>query len=267
MKKAVILDGSMRHGYTESLAGEIVERLSSVYQVDLIHLKDLQFHPCTGCCACLIAGSSRCPLAGDDVRTVLQAMMAADGIIIVVPNYSLQVPGQTKILLDRLAYVFHRPRMFHKVFMPMVVQGVYGGGDIRKYLCKVMRFWGTRNVKGAVFSGGLYTRQIGEKLLTPASFKKLDLALQAFTLEMSKTTPKKPSLFQVLLFRSTRSSMMYFPEATPADKKYYETNGWNQSSYYYPVRLGVVKYAVGYLVDRLMKRMAKKTGETHEMAQ
>ena len=267
MKKVVVLDGSMRHGYTESLAGEIVQRLAKDYEVETIHLKDLRFEQCTGCCACLVAGSDRCPLAGDDVRSVLQAMMAADGIITVVPNYSLNVPGKTKILFDRLAYVFHRPRMFHKVFMPMVVHGVYGGGDVRKYLSKVMGFWGTRNVKGAIFSGGLFTRQIDEKLYKPAGVKALDRALKAFSLEMSKASPKKPSLFQVMIFRSTRSSMLYFPEATPADRKYYETNGWTRSSYYYPVRLGVLKGAAGYLVDRLMKRMAKKTGDAHEMAQ
>ncbi len=32
--------------------------------------------------------------------------------------------------LDRLGFVFHRPRFFGKAFTSIVAQGIYGGGKI-----------------------------------------------------------------------------------------------------------------------------------------
>jgi hypothetical protein len=39
-----------------------------------------------------------------------------------------------KIFLDRLGFVFHRPRFFGKAFTSIVAQGIYGGNKIVGYL-------------------------------------------------------------------------------------------------------------------------------------
>jgi multimeric flavodoxin WrbA len=39
-----------------------------------------------------------------------------------------------KTFLDRLGFVFHRPRFHGKAFTGIVVQGIYGGAKIEKYL-------------------------------------------------------------------------------------------------------------------------------------
>lgn len=258
MKKILILDSGVREGFTKVLSDTVCERLSSRYEIERITLRDEKIERCTGCCACLIAGSSHCPLKQDSCHSILHKLMQADGIVFLVPNYSLQVPGKLKDLLDRLAFVFHRPRLFHKVFLPLVVQGVFGGGNVCSYLNKVLRFWGCRTVKGSVLSGGVYTKEISDKLFSEKNMEKLNRALLLFEKELQKKKAAKPSLFQLLVYRSTRSSMLYFDEVLPADKAYFQKNGWNTQDYYYPVKLGVFKGLMGKLVDSQMKALAKK---------
>ncbi|MCK7489884.1 MAG: hypothetical protein MZU79_06380 [Anaerotruncus sp.] len=40
--------------------------------------------------------------------------MASDGVVFASPNLSFQVSGMMKVFLDRLGFVFHRPRFFGK---------------------------------------------------------------------------------------------------------------------------------------------------------
>jgi multimeric flavodoxin WrbA len=266
MKSVLVLDASMRAGYTKALTEDVIKKLTGKYNIELVNIKDEQFETCKGCCACLFAGSSHCPLKGDGVQGVLQKMLDADGIIFLVPNYSLQIPGKLKTMLDRMAFVFHRPRLFNKVFMPVTVQGVYGGGDINKYLNKVLRFWGARTVKGAVLSGGVYPKQINAKLFTKKNMNNLTKSLKAFDREMEAVKPKKPSLFQVVLYRSTRSAMLHFDETLKPDKEYYLKNGWDKADYYYDVHLGLFKKSVGFVIDKQMKAMAKKANAAQRTA-
>lgn len=129
MKHILAMIGSPRkNGRTSILTHKLAERLKDYenIQVETIHLSDYERLPCKGCELCLKKGENFCPLK-DDVQSLVEKMMQADGIIMATPNYSLQVSSLLKGLLDRVVYVFHRPCFFHKVWMPVVVQGAYGG--------------------------------------------------------------------------------------------------------------------------------------------
>jgi hypothetical protein len=191
-------------------------------------------------------------------------MLESDGIVIVTPNYSLQVPGILKDMLDRLAFVFHRPRLFGKVFMPVVVQGVYGGGKILKYLNEVMEFWGVRTQPGIVLTGAVYPNSKKDPAAAAKDDAKLSKATDGFMEEMIHGKPKSPSLFRLFIYRMTRSSMKYFEEALPPDREYYEKMGWFIAPYYYPVRLNPFKAAVGALGDSMIRGMAKKEAAKKE---
>jgi acyl-coenzyme A synthetase/AMP-(fatty) acid ligase len=54
-----------------------------------------------------------------------------------------------KSFLDRLAFVFHRPRFFGKTFTAIVTQGIFGGGSIRKYLEDTGESFGFHVTKGS----------------------------------------------------------------------------------------------------------------------
>jgi multimeric flavodoxin WrbA len=221
-------------------------------------LRNLNISPCTGCCLCLSKGSSYCPHHTDDVKQVLEKMRNVDGVIIVVPNYSLQVSGTLKQLLDRLAFVFHRPRLFGITFMPVVVQGVYGGGKIVKYLNHAMEFWGMKPVKGAVVTGGISPKESNLSTAIQKNEKALNKAMILFRQDLIQNRLRTPNLFRLMIFRSTRSSMKHFTEALEPDKMHYQQNGWFDTDYYYETKLNPFKRFAGWFVDMMIKRMAMK---------
>lgn len=253
-----MIDGSMRKGFTTKAKNETALLLGDGYDISYIDISKEDIDTCKGCCACLYMGEQYCPLSTDAAQMILEKMRAADGIILLVPNYSLQIPGKVKTLFDRLAFIFHRPEFFGKVFMTIVVQGVLGGRDVVKYTNKVMKFFGAYPVKGVVLSGGIYIKQIEDKFYTEKNIRKLKKTVSCFKDALEVSAPRKPSLMQVMIFRATRSSMKHFDEALPPDRKYYSDKGWMTSAYYYIVKLGIIKRMLGHLVDMQIKAMAKK---------
>ena len=256
MKKVLLIDASLRSGFTAKAAANLTELLGEDIRFETLALRESTITQCTGCCLCLSQGSVRCPHRGDGVKEILDRMLESDGVIVMAPNYSLQVPGVLKDLLDRLAYVFHRPRLFGKAFLPVIVQGVYGGGKVAAYLNEVFGFWGMNTAKGAVLTGGIFPRQSQDARAVAKNSKALAKGVAAFRKELYREKPKAPTFFRMMIFRSTRSSMLCFDEALPPDKAYYEEKGWDTADYYYPVPIGPVKRFAGFLVDKMIRRMA-----------
>ena len=89
----------------------------------------------------------------DDRDVLIEKMMASDGVVFASPNYSFQVSAIMKTFLDRLGFVFHRPRFFGKTFTSIVAQGIYGGNKIVKYLDFVGNGLGFNTVKGSCYHG------------------------------------------------------------------------------------------------------------------
>jgi multimeric flavodoxin WrbA len=269
-KSVLIIDASLRNGFSSKAVENVMAGLAGVgkgIDIERLNLRDYEIKRCIGCCLCLSQGSVRCPHREDGVKELLTRMEAADGIIMVTPNYSLQVPGLLKDFLDRLAYVFHRPRLFGKSFLPVVVQGVYGGKKVGAYLAEAFSFWGTDAVKGAVVSGGIFPGQPQDPAVAAKNQKKLDAAIQRFGKSLYRQKPKAPSYFRMMIFRSTRSSMICFDEALPPDKAYYKEKGWETSDYYYPVSLSPGKRLAGFVADKMIQRMANKPKDPDERKQ
>jgi multimeric flavodoxin WrbA len=185
-------------------------------------------------------------------------MLRADGIVTVTPNYSLQVPAMLKNLYDRLAFVFHRPRLFKKASLAIVVQGVYGGKKIVKYIDELMSFWGCSTVKGAVVSGGLYPNSVLPEKTANKNRAVISDAASRLIKAVQNGREKQPSLFKLAIFRMTRSSMKHSDEALAADKAYYCDMGWFESRYYTDVRLGPIRVVLGAGIDSMIRRMIRK---------
>ncbi len=70
--------------------------------IETICANDLSIKPCIGCMVCRTKGS--CVLGEDDSQRALAMMQKADAIIIGSPCYWGNVPGQLKLLFDRIVY-------------------------------------------------------------------------------------------------------------------------------------------------------------------
>lgn len=269
MKRILIIEAGLRPGWTKKTADTVTELLlkSGEFEIDRVTLREGQINPCKGCALCLERGEETCRFRDDEAQAILDNMLQADGIVTVTPNYSLQVPALLKILYERLAYVFHRPRLFGKVSLAIVVQGVYGGKKIVKYIDDLMSFWGCSTVKGAVVSGALYPNsKLAESILKKNS-AAVSKALDGFREAVVHYRERKPTFFRLAIFRMTRSSMKHSEEATAADKKYYSDMGWLESGYYTSVKIGTVKRIFGALVDKMIRNVILKSSQGTQGAQ
>lgn len=70
--------------------------------VKRIVANDCVVRPCVGCMACRKKGA--CVLPEDDAQRVLSMIQAADMVIVGAPCYWGNIPGQLKLIFDRIVY-------------------------------------------------------------------------------------------------------------------------------------------------------------------
>ncbi len=69
----------------------------------MIRLTSLHLESCTGCMRCVIGGKP-CPI-DDDMEWLIEAIRAADGLVLAAPTYFLGPAAVVKLVLDRLLMV------------------------------------------------------------------------------------------------------------------------------------------------------------------
>jgi multimeric flavodoxin WrbA len=258
MKKVTAFVGAARKGHTYKAVREFLDRLESFGDVEseLVLLSDYRIETCRGCKLCFEKGEEFCPFHDDDRDVLIAKMMASDGVVFASPNYSFQVSGLMKVFLDRLGYLFHRPSFHGRSATSIVVQGIYGGGKIVKYLDFAAWGLGFRTTKGSVHTAF--------EPMTAKDQGKRDVALakqaRRFHALLSKPAYRTPGLAELAVFRMGRTSIRLELDETSRDWRYYRDKGWFEGDYYYPVKLGPAKRAAGGLFDFVGARMAKARG-------
>lgn len=251
MKKVTAFIGTAQRRATWQAILELEKNLKQHGEVDfeIVFLSDCRLEFCKGCTLCFDKGESLCPLK-DDRDMLLQKMEQSDGVIFATPSYAFQVSARTKNFLDRIAYIFHRPRFFGKAFTAVVTQGIPMGGKIRKYLESSGANLGFDVVKGScLWTLGPMTEQQTDKL--KLEMKKL---ARRFYGALTRQKPTVPSLLRLMLFRMTRSgiknaAVRYY------DYHYYQDKGWFDSDFYRETNLGPVKKLAGCFFDFLGGRL------------
>ncbi|MBU7005198.1 flavodoxin family protein [Phosphitispora fastidiosa] len=255
--KITAVVGSPHKGQTYRVVKTFADELKKHGEVDFeyIFLNDLNLQLCRGCGICLEKGEEYCPLH-DDLKAVSKTLMESDGVVFAAPVYSLQVPAQLKILLDRMAYVFHRPCFFGKTFMPIVTQGVYGDKEVLKYLGSVAQFWGFKLCRGV----GVTTPLKGEPTAAQQQTIALETAKAANQFHELLTNPEMPApgIKELMIFRFVRTSHKS-GTGLPADYEYFKANGWFETDYFYETKLGLIKRAIGWWADRQSAKQGEKT--------
>ena len=71
-------------------------------EVEVIPIRKLQVHPCTGCMAC--RSRQACVLPEDDAKRTLQKIQWADVLIVGSPCYWGNMNGHLKVVFDRIVY-------------------------------------------------------------------------------------------------------------------------------------------------------------------
>lgn len=255
MKRVTAFVGSSGKRHTYEAVRVFLGHLEAFGDVEceIVMLGEHTIHMCEGCKHCFERGEGYCPF-DDDRDQLIGKMAVSDGVIFASPNYSFNVSALTKIFLERLGFVFHRPRFFGKSFTAIVTQGVYGGNKIVDYLDFVGSGLGFNTVKGSCLTAF--------EPMTDAEKQAWSDTLKAqsrkFYDRMAGEAYPVPSLFKLMAFRMGRTSMQLELDERSYDYRYYKERGWFESDYYYSVRLGLVKSILGRFFDFLQARLTRK---------
>jgi len=253
MKKVTAIMGTQTRKHTYEAVQEFEKNLKQYGEIDFeyVFLSDYQLEYCRGCKVCFDKGEEYCPLK-DDRDLLLEKMENSDGIVLATPNYAFQLSARLKNLLDRTAFIDHRPRFFGKTCTAIVTQGIGKGNDILKYLYFASENMGFHISKGCCINTLDPMTELQQKKL----IQKAKTASDRFYKQLLRPIPP-PSFFRLLMFRMSRPLIMSAGEKY-RDYHYYKEKGWFESDYYYPTSLGLLKKIAGYLFDFLGRRMAKQ---------
>lgn len=102
-KQILILNSSPRKGgNTDALTDALAEGVTAAgNRPVLLHLRDMEIHPCHGCYACAAGRGTPC-VQKDDMQQVFDALAASDGIVFAAPLYWWQFNAPMKAAIDRL---------------------------------------------------------------------------------------------------------------------------------------------------------------------
>jgi multimeric flavodoxin WrbA len=249
MKKVTAFVGSAHKRNTHRAVVQFLEKLQALGEIEyeIVTLSNYKLGLCRGCRVCFEKGEELCPLR-DDRDVLFDKITASDGVIFATPNYSFDMSGIMKVFLDRFGFAIHRPRYFGKVFTSIVTQGFGGGDKIVENLDFTANCLGFNTLKGSIITG------FDPK--TEKQQKKIDrdLAEQSkrFYALLSKPANSAPTLYQLMFFSVGRTTIKQKADPASIDYKYYTNRGWLESDYYYPTHLGVLKKAVGHVMDTMM---------------
>lgn len=267
MKSVTAFVGSARkQGVTYRATRQFLDNLESLggVQSELVFLSDHAIGLCTGCKACFLRGEEFCPLH-DDRDLLIDKLARSDGVVLASPVYSFQVSALLKAFLDRLGFAFHRPRFHGKSYTSIVIEGLYGGRDVVRYLDLVGVALGFNVAKGSRIVCRKNPNTAHEPMMEPER-RRMDEVLARHARRyhelLSGPALPAPSLFRLMGFRMARTSMRLELGEDSPDHAYYRARGWFDSDYYYPTKLGPLKRAAGAAFDRIAAR-SSRTREYH----
>ena len=100
MKISCLLGSPRKESNSAAIAGRFTETAKSLgATVETVVLNQINYRGCQGCMSCKTI-SDKCVLK-DDLAGVLESLKTADIVVMALPVYCSDVPGQVKCFLDR----------------------------------------------------------------------------------------------------------------------------------------------------------------------
>jgi len=125
MKQVLGIIASQRQlGNCEIMVKEISRQLAVPHRLQLLRLPDFRLRYCNGCYRCLSRGG--CVLV-DDLAVILEAIAAADALILAAPTYFLGAHACLKIFVDRgISFYAMAERLWGKPAVGIGIAGIEG---------------------------------------------------------------------------------------------------------------------------------------------
>jgi len=127
--KIIGISGSPKPGGNND---QLVEKMLGIakdrgFEIDNILISDSEIAPCTACGVC--GKGEKCPI-DDDMQTVYDKLLDADGIVVSSPVYFGTMTAQLKALCDRSVLLRRQGfKLSNKVGAAMAIGGSRNGGQ------------------------------------------------------------------------------------------------------------------------------------------
>ncbi len=241
MKILAIIGSPRSKGNTYTIVQRIVANLIAfdpLIECEYVFLSEKKFDTCLGCQKCLTHGIDHCELE-DDFKKIKKQIDAADGVILASPVYALGVPAIFKALIDRFAYLKHRPAFFDKTFLNVITEGLSG----YKHADRQMR----HIVSGGKFVSTIHLKQPPvPKRGKDRSLRKLNRVSIRYYRKLRSPKRKTPTLYDWGWFYTfkTLSKSPIYKSYFPKDYEYYK----DKKHYFYKVRGHFLMRIIGWFI-------------------
>jgi hypothetical protein len=196
------------------------------------------------------------------VKLVLEKMDEANGTIFAAPTYMYNIPALMKNLIDRLAYLGHRPRYMSKYAAVISTTCEKGLKEALRYLyLGTVWAWGFQLVGslGAHTHPFFLTRKNRLNL-----DNKIDNLAERFYQAITSTEFPSVRFGEMMRYRAMSLHSLYSKEIFSADYRFYhENNEIGQRYFINSVTIGffidISSRALSFLIGRSMSKCRKRS--------
>ncbi|EKF84761.1 flavodoxin family protein [Methanobacterium formicicum] len=208
---------------TYTLTKMMLDKLQDIdgnLKYDLFTAEDVNIMSCKGCWSCMSSGF--CPLdERDDMGVLKKKMLESNLIIWGSPVYAMQVSGQMKTFLDRLAHWYHTLRLAGKPGVTVSTTAGSGLEEVHGYLRVVLNATGVKVVSTLDTFGTLPGTLVNHENALKSANKVAYEIYPFLTGEKPITSDK--GLEET--FQANKIKVTYGAEVLVADRRYWEENG------------------------------------------
>lgn len=179
------------------------------------------------------------------------------------PVYACQITGSLKKVLDRLSYLFHRQEFVGKPAVTVLTTEGGGQKPTGKYLKMTACGWGCRLIGEIRILSPLFFERKGtgnawgfDPQYYASSLEHIRKVATTLEKAISVSKTNAPSFYDLYLFQCLLSKTF----VSKADYAFWTERGWQNSDYYYKVRLNPVKKLWVKALRRYIDAAAKKMG-------
>jgi multimeric flavodoxin WrbA len=245
----LIILGARKNGNTHRTCLAIIEEMKKLGHVnaEFLFLRDYRLKFCLGCRICFDKGESACPQK-DDLLSIVEKIKKAYGVIFASPIYVSDVSGEMKTLIDRLAYVTHRPAFFDKCSYIVTTTHSTGNKHARDTLGAATFAWGFHHVG----SLGLKIPTVIEPPNLIRDYKRIKKAATKFFFAIDKQKFKSPSLLSLAIFKVQQHA-----NSDPLYKETMDYNYWVNNGFSNPKRNFFVEIEANWMKRLLASFMGR----------
>lgn len=234
----------------ESSMQALTARQNLPFQFETLYLSDMDIRCCRGCRACFDHGEDACPLK-DDVARIRSKIDAADLLLLASPVYVDDVSGLMKNLMDRLAYLSHRPALTGKHAYILATVGGGNTGHTLRSIYVALLTWGCHMLGKAGFKMGALATDTELLQHQPITDR---IAATLFD-EITAGRNLNPSFISLMAFRIQQ--LVWQRESTESyDYAYWQEQGWLGSgcTFYQAHRTNPVKVVLARIAGAVVYR-------------